>query len=66
MHEVFHLLGLKDRYSEENTSDQGYDRNIMGGNARFKGRLFDEQYRAFTNRYSNNENGIFIQTDNVE
>lgn len=66
MHEVFHLLGLKDRYSETNTSDKGYERNVMGGNARYYGNLSEEQYRAYTNRYSTKENGTYIQKSRIE
>ena len=57
LHETGHLLGLSDRYYDDNTSFKGFEKDLMGGNARYSFGLDESHYQNYIDYYMNKDMG---------
>lgn len=52
-----HFLGLSDRYSGTNSSFEGFENDIMGGNARDANSMDMSHYNSYINTYGDFDMG---------
>ena len=57
IHETMHFLGLSDRYSGTNSSFEGFENDIMGGNARDANSMDMTHYNSYINTYGDFDMG---------
>ena len=52
IHETLHFFGISDRY-RKSVSLPGFEKDIMGADARYSNKVHDTHYKAFINTYGN-------------